>query len=157
MVATKAAAPEIQPDPRRRLVENAGLDPGQQGDAGLERRDEIDLAVHRPAGDRGDPRAEAEDQRQFVEHLVFDDRRFEIGDEQPLAPLRRRLNQDIDRAGADDGARGGGERRGVRGVENEIAGFVRREPDRGGPDRQRGGDRGDVVRAGDNRERRRSG
>ncbi len=137
--------PRIQPNTRRHLVENAGLDPGQQGDAGLERGGEINLAVHCPAGDRGNPWAEAEDQRQLVEHLVFDDRRFEIGDEQPLAPLRRRLNQDIDRAVADDGARGGGERRGVRGVENEIAGFVRREPDRGGSDRQRRGDRGGVV------------
>ncbi len=137
--------PGTQPNSRRRLVENAGLGPGQQGDAGLEGGGEIDLAVHRPAGDRGDPRAEAEDRRQLVEHLVFDDRRFEIGDEHLLAPPRRWLDQDIDPAGADHGARRDGQRRGVRCFENQVAGFVRREPDREGRDRQRRGDRGDMA------------
>ncbi len=135
-----------QANPRRRLVENAGLDPGQQRDAGLKRGGKVDFAIHRPPGDRGNPRAEPEDQRQLIEHLVFDDRRFEVGDEQLLAPARRRLNQDVDPAGTDDGTRAGGESRGILPrVEDQFAGFVRREPDRRGRDRQRHGDRGGVV------------
>ena len=102
-------------------------------------------------------RADAEDHGQFVEHLVFDDRRFEIGDEQPLAPPGGRLDQDIDRGvAANNVARGAVDRRRVRGIDNEIAGLARREPDRFGLDRQRLGDRGGEAGKAANRQRRRS-
>jgi tRNA dimethylallyltransferase len=130
-----------QTNPSRGLVEDAGLDPGQQRGASLERSDKVDLRIHRLAGDLGDMRANAEDHCQFVEHFVFDNRRLEIGDEQPLAPLRRRLDQDIDRGDGDDGAHGFDDRRRIQRIENEIAGLVRRKPDGLGFDRQRFGDR----------------
>ena len=66
---------------------------------------------------------------------------FEIGDEQLFFPPRRRLDQDIDRGAADDIARGCGDRRRVRSIEDQIAGQPRREPDRASPDRQCGRDR----------------
>ena len=43
---------------------------------------------------------------QLVEHLVLDDRRFEIGDEQPLAAPLERLHDNVDRGIADRFARG---------------------------------------------------
>ena len=138
-----------QTNPSGGLIENAGLDPGQQRDASLERGDKVDLCIHRLAGDLGNMRANAEDQGQFVEHLVFDNRRFEIGNEEPLAPLRRRLDQDIDRGADDDGAHGFDDRRRVQRIENKIAGLVRRKPDGLGFDRKRLGDRrGEVGKTG---------
>jgi tRNA dimethylallyltransferase len=62
---------------------------------------------------------------ELVEHFILDDRRFHIGDEEALAPICGRLNQNIDFGIADHGARGRlGERRAGR-IENKIAGIVR--------------------------------
>jgi tRNA dimethylallyltransferase len=130
-----------QADPPRCLFEDRRVDPGQQANAGLERGDKVDLPVHRSAGNFGNARADAEHHAKFVEHFVFDDRRFEIGDEQPLAPLSRRLDQKIDRSRADGDTCGPADRRRVRGIDDEIAGLTRCEPDRLGLDRERLGDR----------------
>ncbi len=94
-----------QPDPLGRLLENAPIHSFEERHASLERGGEIDLAIHRTARDLGDPRAQPEGLGEFVEHLVLDDRRFEIGDEQALAPPGDRLNEDIDRGAADHRAR----------------------------------------------------
>ncbi len=49
---------------------------------------------------------------------------FHIGDEEALAPIRSRLNQNVDLGIADHGARGRlGEHRAGR-IENKIAGVV---------------------------------
>ena len=50
--------------------------------------------------------AQADEIGQLVEHLVLDDRRFEIGDEQPLAAPCERLHDHVDRGLADRLARG---------------------------------------------------
>ena len=135
-----------QADPLRRLVDDGRVEPGQQRDASLERGDEVDFRVHCPAGDFRNARANAEDPAKLVEHLVFDDRRFEIGGEQPLAPLSRRLDQDIDRGVADHAARGRGDRARVQRIEYQIAGLAGREPDGVRLDRQRRGDSGGEAR-----------
>ena len=67
---------------------------------------------------------------------------FEIGDEQPLAPPGDRLNQDIDRRIADGRARRRHDRPRLGGIDEQVAGFVRREPVGLGPDRQRVADLG---------------
>ncbi len=130
-------SPSGQADPGGGFAEQAALGPDQQRDAGGERAGEIDLAVHRPPCDFANPRTDPEDLTQFIEHFVFDDRRFEIGDEQPLAPPGDRLNQDVDRRIADGRARHRHDRPRLRGIHEQVAGFVRREPVGLGPDRQR--------------------
>jgi tRNA dimethylallyltransferase len=129
-------------DPSRGGVEHPSVGSRQQRDAGLERGHKVDLAVHRPPGDLGDARADPKDHGQFVEHLIRDDRRFEIGDEQPLAPITVRLDHDVDCSGGDDVARRFDDPRRAGRVDDEIAGFVGGEPDRPGRDRQRPGDGG---------------
>ena len=156
IVATRVRAPGVRRIRRGGLFDNARIDPGQQRDAGLECGDKVDIPVHRPAGNFGDLRADAEDQGQFVEHLVFDDRQFEVGNEQVFAPPDGRLNQDVDRVAANNAARGAGDHRRVRGVDKKIAGFVRCEPNRFGLDRQRRGDPRRRARKGRDRQRRRS-
>ena len=128
--------PRGQADMRRGLVEDPGFGSRQQRDTGFERLGEIDLAVHRPPGDLGDARADPVGQRQLVEHLVLDDRRFEIGDEQQFAPPGFRLDQEIDGRDAERGARNFGDRRGALRFEDEVTGFLGSEPDRLGPDLQ---------------------
>ncbi len=126
-----------QPNPGGRLGEDTHLGPGQQSDAGSEGGGEIDLTVHRPASDLGNFRAEPEDRSQLVQHLVFDDRRFEIGDQQPLAPPGDGLDQNVDRRFADDRADRFRDRFRVWGVEEQIAGFFGGKPQGPGRDRQR--------------------
>jgi tRNA dimethylallyltransferase len=118
--------------------EQAILDSGEQRDALFERGREIDLAVHRTAGDVRDRLAQPDKIAEFVEHLVFDDCRFQIGDEQPLAPFHHRLDNDIDGRTGDRSAGGLLDGLQADGVEDEIAGPARRQPDRcsgdpGGP------------------------
>jgi tRNA dimethylallyltransferase len=85
---------------------------------------------------------------QLVEHLVLDDRRFHIGDEQPFAPLCQGLNEKIDRSAADQGARRFFSRRRAGCVEDKIAGLARGEPNRLGPDPDGLGDRrGETSKA----------
>ena len=61
------------------------------------RRREGDLAAHRPLGDGGDMRLEADEIGQFVDALLLDHGRIHVGQEQPLAAMdagvarRRRL------------------------------------------------------------------
>jgi tRNA dimethylallyltransferase len=65
----------------------------------------------------------------LVEHLVLDDRRLEIGDEQPLAPPCHWLNEHIDRGAADQGARRFLDPARLRSTEDQIA-SLRGEPER---------------------------
>ena len=129
-------------DPGGGLGEHADVGPGQQRDAGGERAGELDLAVHRPPRDLGDARSDPEDQPELVEHLVFDDRRFEIGGEQPLAPAGLRLNHDVDRGACDQRAGGFGDIIRKRSVEKQVAGFCGRKPHGRGTDRELVANRG---------------
>jgi tRNA dimethylallyltransferase len=133
-------------DPRSGFGENFGLGPGQQRNPGGECLGEVDFAVHRPPGDLGDLRPEPEDCPQFVEHLVFDDCRFEVGDEQPLAPAGNRLQQIVDRCLADDRPHRPLDRRRIVGFEENVAGLHNRKPDGGGRDFERFADRGGNAR-----------
>ena len=130
---------------RGRALEDRGIDAGQQRDAGFECCGKIDLAVHRLPRDRGDERTDAEQRRELIEHLVFDHRRFEIGDKEPLAPSALRLGQDIDRGAAEDAARSGGDRDRVVGVNDQIAGGFGGKPKGLGRDRQCRGDRSGAA------------
>jgi tRNA dimethylallyltransferase len=114
--------------PRPGLFQHAFLHAGEQRDARLERAHEIDLAVHRPPRDRRNSGAQPEEIGELVEHLVLDDRRFEIGDEQALAAVRRGLHDEVDRRPADQGARLRFDRRPVLEVEGEVAGLAAAEP-----------------------------
>jgi tRNA dimethylallyltransferase len=138
-----------QPNPLGRLLEQAPIHSLEEGDASLKCHGEIDLAIHRAARDLGDPRAQPEGFGDLIEHLVFDDRRFEIGDEEPLASPEDRLNEDIDRGAADHRARTllGSRRVGV--FENKIACHFRGEPERLAPVPQSlGGSQSEAGKAG---------
>src|SRR5439155_8369112 len=112
---------------------------------GFERGGEIDLAVHCTPGDRRDLWAKPYRLGKLVEHLVLDDRRFQIGDEKPFAPPGRRLNENIDLGAVDHDARGSLGRRRLRLVKEEIAGLCRGEPDRLAPNVQCLGNRRDEA------------
>ena len=100
-VATSSRAPGIS---RMRAAASSRTEAGRPRNSATrsaQRGGKIEFAVHRAPGDLGDMGAQADEIGQLVEHLVLDDRRFQIGDEHPLAPLRRRLHQHIDRRVAD--------------------------------------------------------
>jgi tRNA dimethylallyltransferase len=129
-------------DPTGGSREDIGFGPGEQSGARGKGFAKIDLASHRAAGDRRDLGGDSEQGAQFVEHFIGDNRRFEIGDEQPLAPQRRRLNHDIDRGAAENGAHACCDRLRLGQVDKKIAGLMDREPNRLGCDRQRRTDLG---------------
>jgi tRNA dimethylallyltransferase len=129
-----------QPNAADRFFENAIFHAFEQADARLECRGKIDLAVHRAVRDFRNLRSKPKEIRQLVQHFILDDRRLHIGDEKALAPLRRWLDENIDRHAADQRARRLlGSRRGYR-IEYEITGLTRREPDRLGRDSEAAGD-----------------
>ena len=127
-VATSAARARHYPDAPCRVFKHRYRQTFQQRDPFGERGGEIEFAVHRAPRDLGDLRAQADKIGQLVEHLVFDDRRFEIGDEHPLAPPLPRLHDDVDRGVADNVARGAFGRVGRDAAEREVARHSRREP-----------------------------
>ena len=135
-----------QPNPRSCFLEYPCPDSLKQCDASFERGDEVDLAIHRAAGDFRDLRANPKAFGEFVEHLVLDDRRLEIGNEQAFAASRGWLHENIDSGAFDQRARGflGSYRAGY--VEDEITGLTRRQPVRLGPDPQRRRDRRGEAR-----------
>ncbi len=117
-----------QPDMAGGLVEHGLRQAFQEGDPLGKRRDEVDLAVHRPPGDFGDRRAQADELGQFLEHFVFDDRRFHVGDEEAFPPPGARLDHHVDRGCADHLPRG---RRGGLGAgagAEQVAGHAGSEP-----------------------------
>jgi tRNA dimethylallyltransferase len=140
------ARPRHQSDACRGVFKNGGRHAPQQGDALFESGDKVDLAVHRLTGDLGDFRPQLEEIGEFVEHLVLDHRRFQVGDEQPLAAVLRRLDYDIDGGIANDppGNLFGG--CGPRAVEHKIASLVGGEPQRRAASRQRLCDHGGDAR-----------
>lgn len=128
-------------------AQNTLIHPGEQSDARRQRGGEVDFAIHCAAGDFGDLGPQPEKVGEFVEHLVLDDRRLHIGNEEAFAPPRRRLDQNIDARSADRGAGGLFDRCRVDPVKHEIAGLARRQPDRLG-----GNPRGAGNRLGQQRE-----
>ena len=115
---------------------------------------EIELAIHRAAGDVGNPGAKtvnlAPRQRgDFIEHFVFDHGRFHVCQQQALAAVLARLGDQVDRCAAQRGSRGavGGGRQDAG--ESEGAGNPRRQPvwpaDPGAGRGERVADEGDLA------------
>ncbi len=112
------------------FVEYARRQALEQRDPGAHGGGEIELAVHGAARDLGDLVAQADEIRQLVEHLILDDGRFHIGDEQQLAPPVCRLHRDIGGEAGEILTQSGGDRRRARGVglERQIDGASGRQP-----------------------------
>jgi tRNA dimethylallyltransferase len=134
-----------QPNPCSRLLERPYLHPLEQRDASFERGNKVDLAIHRATGNfrnlRPNPKAFSE----LVEHLVLNDRRLQVGDEELLAPPYGRLNENIDRKALDQGARRHLGTPRVGRVEEEITGLTRGQPVGLGSDPQRRRNRPDEA------------
>jgi hypothetical protein len=87
-------------------------------------------------GDFSNPRPNPKTFGELVEHLVLNNRRLQIGDEELFAPPYGRLNENIDCSLIDQGARRRlGAPRASR-VEEEITGLTRGQPVGLGPDPQ---------------------
>jgi hypothetical protein len=69
-----------------RVVERRGGQAGELCHACVQRFGEVELAGHGARGDRGDGRAQAHGLGELVQHLLADDGRFQVGDQQGLAP-----------------------------------------------------------------------
>ncbi len=125
-----------QADARGCLVEHGFRQAFQQRNPLGQRGSEIEFAIHRPPRDRRDVGAQPDELGQFVEHLILDDCRFEVGDEHPLASASRELNEHIDRGAADrpPGSALGG--CGVTVSQREVAGLAWRQPIGGAGQRQ---------------------
>ncbi len=74
----------------------------EQGDAGAQRRLEIELAIHGAGGDGGDFVLDADGIGELVDALLLDHGRIHVGDEQLLAPIGERHEGDIDGPAGDD-------------------------------------------------------
>ena len=79
------------------VVDDADRQAREQRDALAQRRLEVDLAAHRPLGDRGDVVAEAHDGRELVDAFLADQGRIHVGHEQPLLAPCERLDDHVDR------------------------------------------------------------
>lgn len=110
--------------------EHALLHSREQRHTLCQRGGKVDLAVHRTAGDLRDLWPKPDETGELIEHLVLDDRRLHIGDEKAFAPLRQRLDDDIDWRITDCGACGLLACRRIGRIENQIARLTRRKPDR---------------------------
>lgn len=117
-------------DPGRCGSEGLRIHPGEKADARRQGVDEIELAIHRPSRDLGDLPAQTEKLAEFVEHFVLDDRRFHVGDEEPLAPISRGLKYSIDRSAGKSGADVALDIRRLAALHENIAGNAGGEPDR---------------------------
>ncbi len=117
-------------------ADRRGWQAAQKGDALAQRRLELDLAVHRAGGDRGDVLLEPELCGELIDALLVDHGRIHVGDEQAAAAVARRLDDDVYGRLADIGTD-----RGDNGVtrpvgDREVAGDPRIQPvDRGCADR----------------------
>jgi len=85
------------------LVDDAGAKALEQADPGLERLGEIELAAHRPGGDRRHLVLDAGEVGELVDALDGDDGAVHIGDEQLLAPALGRQHGAVYRLVAEDG------------------------------------------------------
>jgi tRNA dimethylallyltransferase len=123
-----------QPNPLSHFLKH--LDPRtlKQRDASFERSDKIDFPVHRALGDFSNWQPNPKAFGEFIEHLVLDDRRFQIGDEEPFASPRIRLNEHIDAGITDEGACRRLDMLGAGRPQHKIAGLARRQPAWLGPD-----------------------
>jgi tRNA dimethylallyltransferase len=130
-----------QPNLRSSFLEHPSPRSLEKGDAGFERRDEVDFPIHRSASDFSNSRPNPEAFSKLIEHLVLDDRRLQIGHEKLFATPRDRLHQGIDPGAFDQKPGSLLDSHRVSRVENEITSFAWGQPDRLAPDLQ---DRGDV-------------
>ena len=78
------------------MIDHALVQPLEQGDAGVERGLEIELAAHRLLGHRGDLGLEAGIIGELVDAFDRDHRRIHVGDEQLPAPALARLDDHVD-------------------------------------------------------------
>lgn len=130
-----------QPDPTCCLLEQVRVHSLEERHTSFERSRKVNLAIHGAPSDFRNSRSKPERFGKLIEHLILDDRRFKIGDEQPLASPHDRLDENIDRRTGD---RRAGQVLGlvrVGPIEHEIAGFPRREPARLAPKAERLGHR----------------
>ncbi len=134
-----------QPDTRCGVVEHRSGQALQQRHPIGERAGEVEFAVHRPPGDLGDMGAPPNEIGQLVEHLVFDDCRFEVGDQHALAAAGRPLDQHVDRGAADRLPGSGCGGLPIAAGEDDVAGRARGEPLGRAGNRQRCGKRGNQV------------
>ena len=74
--------------------------PASSATRSRKRAGEIELALHRPLGDRGDLGFEPGIIGELVDAFLADDGRIHVGDEQPLRRAARRLDDDVDASGA---------------------------------------------------------
>ena len=75
------------------MVDHPRVEALEQGDAGVERGLEIELAAHRPLGHRRDLGLEPGIIGELVDAFDADHRRIHVGDEQPLAAARARAGR----------------------------------------------------------------
>ena len=105
--AVRAHGPDQRPCARRQrdvvgdhIVDHRYGQPFKQGDALAQRGRERDLTAHRPFGDGGDMRLEADKIGKLVDAFLLDHGRIHVGEEQPLAAVCDRLHDHVDgRAG----------------------------------------------------------
>ena len=105
MVLTSSRPPGRQRDAvRDHLGDRRDRQALEQCDALAQGRLEGDLAAHRALSDRRDVRLQPHIVGEFVDALLADHGRIHVGDEQRLAPRRRRLDDHVDRRVSERGA-----------------------------------------------------
>ncbi len=119
-------------DPRGdELVDDGGIEPGEQRDALAQSGLECDFAAHGARRDLRDMLPQPDEISKLVNTFLYDDGRIHVGDEQLLSPPGGELHDDVDwRAGKGRSEPRGSPRRIVteRRCKKKIRGDPRREP-----------------------------
>ena len=98
MVATSARAPGVTVIRLAiTLIDDRCGQSRQHRDSFAQRRCECDLAAHGPLRNGGDTRFLADEIGKFVDAFLADHGGIHVGEQQSLAPSRRRLHDDVDR------------------------------------------------------------
>jgi tRNA dimethylallyltransferase len=135
-----------QPDPTGSFLEHVRVHSLEELHTSFERSGKVNLAIHCLPRDFRNSWSEPERFGKLIQHLILDNRRFKIGDEQPLASAHDRLNENIDRRTDDRRAGQVLSSPRIGRIENEIAGLPRREPERLAAEPERLDDRCNDVR-----------